>query len=243
LPARAAIISFDDGYRDNLEVALPLLLERRVPAVFFVATAFNDGSAMFNDRIGFAVRDSKRAELDLRWHPGGPIRIDSISAKVAAVERLITAVKYQPPELRDARTQSIVDAAGADAPTGLMMTPAELQKLAAAGMTIGGHTRHHPILRALSPERAMSEIQGGRSDLADLTGLKPLLFAYPNGRRGQDYDVEHIEMVRQSGYQFAFCTHPGFSNLRTDPFELRRFTPWGRQHKKFAFRALANLMA
>lgn len=242
LPARAAIITFDDGYRDNFEVALPLLQTRGLPAAFFIATAFADGSAMFNDRIRFAVRCSNRPELDLEWLSEGPVPIDSPLAKLAAVERLIGAVKYEPPELRNARVETIVEAAGADAPTGLMMKPAQLRKLSAAGMTIGGHTRSHPILRALPPDQARAEIEDGRSDLIALTGSAPLLFAYPNGRRGQDYEPPHMEMVRRAGYEFAFCTHPGFSTRHTDPFELCRFTPWGRKRGRFAYRALANLV-
>src|SRR5438067_10198380 len=49
LPSRAVCITFDDGYADNAEIALPILQRHGMPATFFVATGFLDGGRMFND--------------------------------------------------------------------------------------------------------------------------------------------------------------------------------------------------
>ena len=65
-----------------------------------------------------------------------------------------------------------------------MMRRHEVQSLIEAGMEVGGHTRSHPILSGLSAERAEEEIAVGLDDLASITGRRPSLFAYPNGRRG-----------------------------------------------------------
>jgi peptidoglycan/xylan/chitin deacetylase (PgdA/CDA1 family) len=51
LPARAACVTFDDGYADNYEVALPLLAARGISATFFVATSFLEGGRMWNDDV------------------------------------------------------------------------------------------------------------------------------------------------------------------------------------------------
>ncbi len=56
LPSRPAVVSFDDGYRDNCTVALPILQRHRMQAVFFISTGFLDGGTMFNDRVIEAVR-------------------------------------------------------------------------------------------------------------------------------------------------------------------------------------------
>jgi peptidoglycan/xylan/chitin deacetylase (PgdA/CDA1 family) len=159
------------------------------------------------------------------------------------VEQLLAMVKHLPPGQRSARVEAIVDAAQADAPRGLMMNQTQLRSLAAAGMTLGGHTRRHPILRSLSDDEARVEIEGGRNDLANIIGCAPSLFAYPNGRLGHDYEVRHVALVRDAGFEFAFTTSAGGSGRRTDPYQLRRFTPWDRSRARFSARALRNLLA
>ncbi len=243
LPARAAILTFDDGYRDNAEVALPLLRARKMPAVFFVATGFTGGSAMFNDRIRHAVWESRKRSLGLRWLQEDPLPVESPSDKLLAFDRIIAAIKHLEPRIRAQRVESVVQAAEADAPRGLMMDEGQLKTLAEAGMTLGGHTRHHPILRALPDPEAREEIAGCRQDLADVTGEPPPLFAYPNGRLGRDYDALHAAMARQAGYDSAFTTHPGAGALASDPHQLPRFTPWDPGRLKFMARSLLNLMA
>ncbi len=65
LPKRALSITFDDGYADNHDLALPVLRKLGLPATFFVTTGYLDGGCMFNDVVIEAVRRA-RTELDLR---------------------------------------------------------------------------------------------------------------------------------------------------------------------------------
>ncbi|MCK9259472.1 MAG: polysaccharide deacetylase family protein [Azoarcus sp.] len=65
LPARAAAITFDDGYADNLLNAAPCLAERGMPASFFIATGFLDGGRMFNDNVIEAVRHTTLDHIEL----------------------------------------------------------------------------------------------------------------------------------------------------------------------------------
>lgn len=243
LPARAAIITFDDGYRDNHDVALPLLQARGIRAAFFIATGYLAGQAMFNDRIIHAVRGCGNDQLHFDWVNGGSLRLDSVDARGQAVSRLISEVKHLPFDIRQRRVEAIVEQAGADAPAGLMMEPAHLRRLDALGMAIGGHTRWHPILAESEDDAARREIEAGRADLADILGRAPVLFAYPNGRFGRDYDLRHRDMVIRAGYRYAFSTEPGSAIRSTDPLQLPRFTPWDRRKLRFQARALRNLVA
>ena len=65
LPDRAVTVTFDDGYADNAEVALPILQRHGVPATFFVATGYLNGGRMWNDSIIEAIRRAPATELDL----------------------------------------------------------------------------------------------------------------------------------------------------------------------------------
>jgi peptidoglycan/xylan/chitin deacetylase (PgdA/CDA1 family) len=243
LPARAAIISFDDGYRNNFETALPLLQRHDMKAVFFVATAFLDGTCMFNDRVVEAIRRASACAIPGHAYSASttelPLRDDA--ERREAIARILDAIKGLAPLERAERVVRIEHALGASQAARLMMDPTEVAALRRAGMHVGGHTRTHPILCALDDASANGEIAGGLDDLAAITGARPTLFAYPNGRLGRDYDRRHVGMVAAAGCAYAFTTHPGVATPASDRLELPRFTPWARSRFRFGLMALRNL--
>jgi len=85
VPERAAAITFDDGYADNHDVALPVLRRHGVCATFFIATAYLDGGRMWNDTVIETVRSCKRPMLDLREVGLG------VHAAATMVERRVAA--------------------------------------------------------------------------------------------------------------------------------------------------------
>ncbi|MFP4063330.1 MAG: polysaccharide deacetylase family protein [Halochromatium sp.] len=243
LPARAACITFDDGYADNATVALPILKELGLSATFFIATGYLDGGMMFNDRV-----------LEtLRRLPAGPIEWPEVGLEHRHIEddqdrkqlaaELIQGLKHLDPAERTARAQAIAERSPTPLPADLMMTSAQVKALAAAGMTIGGHTQTHPILARTPDAQARAEIAGGRETLEALLGEPVRLFAYPNGKPGQDYDHRHVAMVRDSGFAASVSTAWGVSTSSSDPYQLARFTPWDRTPGRFALRLVRNLMA
>lgn len=240
LPSRPAAITFDDGYRDNHAVALPILQRHGMKAAFFVATGFLEGGAMFNDRVIEAVRQCRTGELAI---PGSSERValGSILARREAIDRIISAVKHLAPELRTERAIELERAVGVSPPSGLMMEAGQVAALHRAGMRIGGHTRTHPILAQLQDPAAEREIVGGLEDLAAITGERPQLFAYPNGKHGDDFDDRHVAMIRRSACRFAFTTRAGAAAATSGRHDLPRFTPWDRTPLRFGARAFMNV--
>lgn len=241
LPARALAITFDDGYADNHDVALPLLARHGFPATFFIAADFLDGGRMWNDTIIESVRrfDGETLDPDL---PGvGQLDLSSIAARSAAIERLLRELKHLPPAIRAAHTERIAKACRTALPDDLMMRSTQVRALRAAGMEIGAHTLSHPILAALDAPTAQREIEGGKELLEGLLQEPVELFAYPNGRPDRDYAAEHVEMVRAAGFKAAFSTAPGAADRASAIFELPRFTPWDRTELRFGLRLVANL--
>ncbi len=241
LPARAAAITFDDGYADNCEVALPILRRLGLPATFFVATGFLNGGRMWNDTVIEAVRTVATPEFDLRGVKLARYATSTPAEKRAAIEAILNATKYLPQSERDDIAIAIQDAAGNALPDDLMMTDAQLRVLRDAGMEIGAHTRTHPILANCSPAEAESEIAMGRDDLAAALGTPPMLFAYPNGKPGRDYDSSHVEIVRRLGFTAAVSTSWGAARSGEDLFQLPRFTPWSRKSLPFGLRLAQNI--
>lgn len=244
LPARAASITFDDGYADNHDVALPILQRHGLSATFFIATGFLDGGRMWNDTVIEAVRRCRAPALDLartELAGLGPLALGDDGQRRAAAEGIIRAIKYRPPVERQALVDAVADTAAADLPTGLMMRSDQVHALHRAGMQIGPHTRSHPILARLDRAAAIDEVAGSREQLEDITGAPMPVFAYPNGKPGEDYSAETVAIVRELGFEAAVSTAWGAARYGADPFQLPRFTPWDRSQWRFGLRLLRNL--
>ena len=241
LPARAACITFDDGYADNYHVALPVLQRHGLKATFFIASGFLNGGRMWNDTIIESIRASTLPVLDLSSIGLGRYVLSSIDDKRAAIGSLINHVKYRPVEDRIAVTEQMAYLAQVQPPHDLMMTSQEVKSLRHAGMQIGAHTVSHPILARLTDEQAREEIQGSKHFLEQMLGERVGLFAYPNGKPGEDYTPQTVDVVRSLGFDAAVSTRWGASAVGDDLFQIRRFTPWDQTRLRFSARMLANL--
>lgn len=241
LPERAAAVTFDDGYADNASVALPLLRAAGLPATFFIATGFLDGGRMWNDTVIEAIRGWPSTSLDATALGLGRHALASDPDRRQAIDACIAQMKYRPAGERLAQADTLAHMARIVPSRDLMMTSADVRTLREAGMQIGAHTVSHPILRRVSLAEARSEIELSRSRLETLIGERVGLFAYPNGKRGEDYDDEHVRLVRELGFDAAVSTEPGAADAHSDPMQLPRFTPWDRGRMRFCARLARNL--
>jgi peptidoglycan/xylan/chitin deacetylase (PgdA/CDA1 family) len=240
LPSRPACVTFDDGYADNATVALPLLRRHSVPATFFVTTGYLDGGRMWNDSVIETVRSARGDALDARSVGLDELPISTPALRRQAIAKLLGALKYLPLEERQGRVDRLVSESSGALPSDLMMTADQVRQLHANGMEIGGHTVTHPILAGLDPPRAAREIEDGKRRLEEITGGPVRLFAYPNGKPGRDYSREHVDMVRELGFEAAVSTAWGVGHAASDPYQLPRFTPWDKTPGRFALRLLHN---
>jgi peptidoglycan/xylan/chitin deacetylase (PgdA/CDA1 family) len=241
LPERAAAITFDDGYADNHDVALPLLVKNGVPATFFIATGFLTGGLMWNDAIIEAVRRCRASKLVLREIGFDTYAVGSTAEVRQTIDRLLARVKYLPIEERIRISRAIAAIAGVALPDDLMMSGVEVRALRRVGMEIGAHTVSHPILAKLNEEDARQEISASKRALEDLLQEPVRLFAYPNGKPGQDYLPAHPRMVRELGFDAAMSTSPGVADSGSDVMQLPRFTPWDKGRLRFGLRLASNL--
>ncbi|MEN9560564.1 MAG: hypothetical protein RLZZ502_1775 [Pseudomonadota bacterium] len=256
LPANATIITFDDGYEDNLRVAAPILKKLGLSATFFIATDYLDGGMMFNDRVAEAISACRLTHIDLSSAHASELqtwqRVDIppvLAARGALAAQLILAVKHLS---APARQQAVADIERAcrvyykddidatDDTTTLMMNPEQLRRLAGMGMHIGAHTCSHPILSRLPEAEARREIQHSRRRLQDLLQSEVPFFAYPNGVPGQDFAAREVALVKEAGFSHAFSTRQGACDADSPVFELPRFTPWSDNYLKMRAQWLRN---
>jgi peptidoglycan/xylan/chitin deacetylase (PgdA/CDA1 family) len=236
LPPKALAITFDDGYLNNFEIALPILQRHRLTATFFICSGYLDGGLMFNDLITEAVRHTSLGEFqppdDLLG--GQRLALNSIPARAEACRRLIQSAKYLQNDERQLLCERIwhgligtstLSATSSNRPQ-LTMSSEHVRQLHQQGMTIGGHSHTHPILARCTPDQTRSELQINRDILHGIIGEAPQVFAYPNGRAMRDFDRTHRQIVADVGYSCAVTTEMGICCRDMDALQLPRFAPW-----------------
>jgi peptidoglycan/xylan/chitin deacetylase (PgdA/CDA1 family) len=236
LPSRAACITFENGYADNAEVALPILARHEACATFFVASGFLDGGCMWPDAVAEVVREAPGERLNLSRSGFGTYDIGCTVRKRAVIDMLLAALRLLPPEERLARVKSM---ARRFTPT--MLSSDQLLALHRAGMEIGAHTVSHATLSAISNADARAEIANGRARLQEIIQAPVRLFSYPSGKPGLDFETRHVTMLRSQGFEAAVTSASGAARHDTDPFLLPRFTPWDRSSSGFLLRLASNL--
>lgn len=239
LPDGAVCVTFDDGYADNEIHARPVLDKYRIPATVFVSTGFLNGGRMWNDTVIEVIRGCRDSALDLRELNLGCYPLVTIEQRRQAADNILVQIKHLDPGARIALVDQIAKH-GSALPDDLMLTDAQVQSLARNGVSIGGHTVNHPILSSVPVGMARREIQDSKLYLENVIQEPVEVFAYPNGRPGLDYDIEHRNLVRELGFRVAVSTHWGVGTRASDRYQLPRFTPWDRHPLKFGLRLLGN---
>jgi peptidoglycan/xylan/chitin deacetylase (PgdA/CDA1 family) len=227
LPRRAVVVTFDDGYDDNHDLALPILREFGVPATFFVSTGHVDSGATY--AFDWAAHAVLRA-------PDGALRVPALgfeavldgdrAARRGVVARILERVKalagaQQEAALAQLRQACGVAPAGAD-PDSRPMRWDQVRALHAAGMEIGSHGTHHRMLAKLDDDGIRAELAQSRDAIARELGVAPVSLAYPVGGRDA-FDDRVVRIARELGYRIACSYLPGVNPARgEDWFALRR---------------------
>lgn len=218
LPPRAVALTFDDGYRDNLELVLPLLEHEGAPATFYLVPGLLDGTVdPWWETLAWAVTCG-RAEATWNEHrvrPGG--------VADPAVATLTEALKRVDGATRSAAVADIVrqlDPPGRSGIDDLFMTWDDARRLRGR-VEIGSHTLTHPILACETPDAQDAELAGARHRLEHELETEIPTLAYPNGTPA-DYDDATLAAARRAGHRFAVTTRPGWNRPDTAPLELRR---------------------
>jgi peptidoglycan/xylan/chitin deacetylase (PgdA/CDA1 family) len=235
LPARAVCITFDDGYANNCDVALPILKVRGIPATVFVAPGFLGGGRMFNDTVIEAVRRAP-SEIDLTREGLGRHVLDDDDARLRAIAAILPVLKYLPQSERLQRAAAIAERVGAELPGDLMMTEEQVCRLHREGVAIGAHTLNHPILANVDDATARREIVESKARLEHMIGAPVTTFAYPNGGPAKDYTPRDVALAREAGFEVAVSTAWGAATPSSDPLQIPRIAPWDRTALRFGIR-------
>jgi peptidoglycan/xylan/chitin deacetylase (PgdA/CDA1 family) len=214
-PDRAVAFSFDDGYADNVRVALPLLAAAGARATFFLtAGLIEERRAPWWDELEHLLTETRRPRLEL---DGRAWRLGDRRERTAALRAVLPALRTTPERQRTrlGELAATLDVA-APAPCRLA-TWEECGRLAEAGMEVGAHTLTHPFLTTLPAAAQRAEIAGSFDLVERRLGLRPRGFAYPGG----DHDGTSVaEAAAVSAW--AVTTTAGDNDAATPRHRLRR---------------------
>lgn len=226
-PNRAFAITFDDGFANNATIAAPILEELRIPATFYVSTAF----------VGHPAR-SWTDEIEAALEQTGPVRIEGIAevvdgsyatpdAKIALMDRIRSHVKGSPsidPYDFAARVVEQMSPAdrGFDVELDQKLDRDQLRELAEHPLfSVGGHGHTHRILSFLTAEELEMEVSTSVRLLEEWTGRSVTHYSYPEGL-AHCYSDSVIAALRRHGVVCAPTAEHGSNRPGDDLFRLKR---------------------
>jgi len=224
LPSRAVLVTFDDAYCDFEEHAWPILKHYGIPATLFVPTAYPDHPerTFWWDSLYQAIQyTSKKDNLNT---PIGSLSLSNASRN-QTFKRLKSYLKTI--EYSDAlsKVKQLSDELGVQPAPNCIMGWDSLRRVAKEGVTLGAHTRGHPLMNRIRSEEARDEAIGSLHDLESEIGQVLPIFAYPSGQ----FSDEVVSMLKHDGFRLAFTTIRGINNINyADPMRIRRINIGGR---------------
>lgn len=235
--ARFVCLTFDDGYRDNLEWAYPILKRHRIPFAIYLTTGVPDGQpCLWWRTVDRAVAAAPEIEVAFGDAPRR-LACRTAAEKAAAVAEVHRLMRALPDETqRRALVAHLAARAGVDAcaPTReLGLTWDQLRALAADPLvTIGAHTVSHPFLSKLPMHEARWEMAAGAARIKDMLGTAPAHFSYPFGDAGAA-GPRDFALARDVGFVTAVTTRPGvlFPEHRAHLWALPRISLNGEMQR------------
>jgi peptidoglycan/xylan/chitin deacetylase (PgdA/CDA1 family) len=219
------LLTFDDGYLDNYELAFPILASHGVHGAFFLPTSYIGTNYIpWWDTIAFIIKTGRRKEFALG--PPWSRRFDAGPQGERAVIRAVLGL-YKSPLTEDGERfiAMLEEACGAARPQAgqrSFMTWEEAAAMLRAGMAIGSHTCRHEILSKLTAEEQFEELRSSRREIEDRLGSPVTAIAYPVGSTGTFSPVT-LAAAEQAGYRAGFSFYGGFNPWgRMERFDIRR---------------------
>ena len=223
LPLNTAVITFDDGYADNLEAAR-ILHRHGLSATFYLTAGCLAGGQPFWPVEIRALIPAVREPVIHLSADGQVVTIpvDSDSARALAVKRVTRLFKAHSIPVRESMREQLRAQAGEVHVPNAMLRWDQMSDLQRLGMTIGSHTLTHPNLPNAGPADARHEIEGSKARLEAELGAPVTMFSYPNGGAERYMTRETAQIVREAGYEAAVTSRNAFATRESNPFALER---------------------
>ena len=231
LPLNPLLITIDDGYVDNYDIAFPVLKQHGMSATIFLTTDFVSRNRwLWANRLEYILKNaiSKNFVFSLgkQQHSFG---VDTFDGWHATQLTIFNYCRTLPNQKKNTLLDQLARQVGVTVP--LEVTPAfaslewdQIREMHMAGIEFGSHSCTHPICSRLSDAELREELLVSRREIEQQLGVGVDVFCFPNGQP-EDYNDDVIRQVRQAGYRAAVTTVTGFNHKNnTDPYRIKRLS-------------------
>ena len=218
LPARAVLVTFDDGYASLMESAIPACKRLGIPAVLFLNSAYLGNHQLSADNLVCYVANT--VGLEALNAAARSVRGDAAPKLESFMEVFRVLFPSLSLSQREAFLQSLVSIAGINerelaGRVGLYLTVDHVRDLVSCGFEIGNHTRSHVHCRCLTRPDIGDEIDRNKTDLEDLSAKPVRSFSVPYGSSA-DLSANVQQHLRRTGHEVIFLSQAVANPCRKD---------------------------
>ena len=220
-----ATVLFDDGYKDNAEIAAPTLLRYKCPASFYVVTDcidkglptwtyLTDHFFQTNTHTNIFLKEDfvPSSFRQIQWH--------SSEEGIQWGKKIKPWMKSLPNEQRLWVMEQFTKNDGVESFQNLMMSWKEVKQLYDNGFYIGSHSHTHPMLGNLASAKEINEeLEISAQRLQQHLGYRPITISYPIG----SWDERVVKAAKDTGYKYGLAVEQKFyNNEKDDLFTIPR---------------------
>ncbi len=219
------VLTFDDGYADNLGAAKALVDYGLTGLFYITAGCIESDERFWVAEVRHLIESTGKNGMILPLPDGECcIELSNVGEREQAIKKVTRLLKSVNMEVRENIRKSLRLELndGPPFPRNLMLNWSQLREMVQMGMEIGGHTMTHPNLPSATKDEARAEIRGCKSLLEAQLKTEIIHFAYPNGGSLAHFDDKSKALLREAGFQSATTSKAGKPGFESDLFELRR---------------------
>ena len=232
IPKNSLIITFDDGYKDNYEIAYPILKKYNVPATFFLTTNFIGERKLFWwDKVAYIVKNTTKDLIMIEQPEKIVLPIRTTMEKLSTINSLLKIIKSMPDERKE---QFIKDLATRlkvkinESEFCYTLDWSEVRKMSQNGIEMGSHSENHPVFTNVNDEVLKNEIVNSKKKLKEEICSDVLAFSCPGGRPSTldekaDFSKKIKTFLKDAAYSFCTTYIRGKNNLKGfDCYRIKR---------------------